>query len=336
MAGTSWMDGLAQDLKYGAKVMTQSPAFSLIALLTIGLALGASTAVFSVVNGVLIRPLPYAGQDRIMSLWRLAPVSNLFGVEDFPWGKADFSLYRQETKAFQSLGAFQPATFNLTGFGQPVFLEGIRATAGFFPTLSISPALGRYFTSEEEQKATSTLLTRSLGRSREFNIRVALGATSGRLIRQLMTESLVLALAGGLLGLALADAGIQLVKKFGPARLPRLQEISLDPAVFTFCLAVTLFTGVLFGLAPSFSATKRVSQPRCAQASESREAICLGSFEIVFWSVRSPFLLFSSSLRDCWYERSTVCSTRMAASKRSMCSPLRFLCLPQSTRIPIT
>lgn len=407
---TKWLDDVTQDCRYAFRSLTQRVSFSLIAILTIGLAVGASTTVFSVANAVLIRPLPYPKQDRIVSLWRLAPVSNLFGIEDFPWGKLDFDLYRNQTKVFQSLGAFQPDTFNLTGSGQPIFLEGIRATAGFFPTLGISPALGRFFSSQEDQKGhehvvvlgdalwrqhfganrnilgrsielngfnytivgvmppgfsfphaeempamlefppeaqlwvplpisagergpsemavigrlrphitmaqlqaeltvfahtlattypaskdwsrtralplekqivgdvqrplvlilaavglllliacsnvAGLLLTRSVARLREFNIRVALGASCGRLSRQLMTESLVLAMAGGIVGIALAEVGVEFVRKFGPTRLPRLQEISLDPAVFAFCVGVTLLTGLLFGLAPSFTATR--------------------------------------------------------------------------------
>jgi putative ABC transport system permease protein len=102
----------------------------------------------------------------------------------------------------------------------------------------------------------SLLLARSLGRSREFTLRTALGAGRLRLIRQLLTESLLLAAAGGAVGIALAELGIDFVKTFGPTNIPRLGEIALDWQVFAFALGVTLFTGILFGLAPAIPATR--------------------------------------------------------------------------------
>jgi putative ABC transport system permease protein len=96
------------------------------------------------------------------------------------------------------------------------------------------------------------VLTRSLGRRQEFGLRAALGAGHGRLVRQLLTENLLVALGGGLLGIAFAEGAIQFVRRFGPENLPRLREIALDPAALMFCLGVTLATGLLFGLAPGF------------------------------------------------------------------------------------
>jgi len=99
------------------------------------------------------------------------------------------------------------------------------------------------------------LLARSLGRRREFTLRAALGAGQWRLIRQLLTESLLLASAGGLLGMLLAEGGIWFIQTFGPANIPRLREVSLHPVVFVFTFGVTLLTGVLFGLAPAMAAS---------------------------------------------------------------------------------
>src|SRR4029077_12118375 len=98
------------------------------------------------------------------------------------------------------------------------------------------------------------LLARSLGRRKEFTLRSALGAAQGRLVRQLLTESVLLALVGGIVGLVLGEAAIQFVKIFGPLNVPRLHEVQLDPRAFAFTLAVTLLTGVLFGLAPALGA----------------------------------------------------------------------------------
>src|SRR5712671_5892033 len=100
------------------------------------------------------------------------------------------------------------------------------------------------------------LLTRSLGRRREFTLRAALGAVRARLIRQLLTESLVIAVAAGAVGIFIADAGIYFVKTFGPANIPRLPEVTLDLPVLAFTSAVSLATGILFGLAPALGATR--------------------------------------------------------------------------------
>lgn len=408
---SAWLEELVQDLKYAARLMRKTPGFTAIALLTIALAVGATTAVFSVTDGVLLRPLPYPEPDRLFSLWRLAPVAGVFHQSDFPWGKVDFSLYRNESKLFQSLAAFQPQTFNLTGSGEPVFLEGTRVTAGFFPALGVHPELGRFFTPEEDtvghervvmlgdevwrsrfgadrnivgravelngaaytvvgvmppgfsfpraeempiilefpaeaqlwvplaispgergpselaviararpqvslsriqaeldvfshtfervfptakewsrtrvlplhaqvvgdtrrplmlvlaavglvllvacSNITALLLTRSMQRGRELDLRAALGAGYSRLVRQLMTEAILLAAAGGVLGIVLAGAGILFLKKYGPARFPRLQEVTLDPAILAFCFGLTCLAGVLFGSAPSLQAARQ-------------------------------------------------------------------------------
>jgi predicted permease len=403
--GRAWWAAFAQDLKFGARTLRKAPAFTAVAVVTLALGIGASTAVFSVVEGILFRPLPYPDAGRIAMVWKMAPLSAVFGGLDYPWGRFDFTLYQRETKAFASLGAFRSETFNLTGHGEPVFLEGMRATAGFFPSLGVRPALGRFFRADEDRpghelvavlgdrvwrerfnadrsivgrtialnglayavvgvmppsfsfphaeempaalefpreaelwtplaipdavpgpsdmavvgrlrpgatldqvkaeldvfasdlerinpsykawararpvpletqiigdarrplllllgavalvlliacsNVAGLVLTRSLGRHREFRLRSALGAGRRRLLRQLLTESLLLAAVGGALALALAAAGVQFVRSFGPANLPRLQEVSLDTASCAFCAAATLLTGLIFGLTPA-------------------------------------------------------------------------------------
>ena len=99
-------------------------------------------------------------------------------------------------------------------------------------------------------------LNRSLGRHKEFTLRGALGARRGRLVSQLMTESLLLALTGGILGILLAEGSLSLAKRLGPESIPHLHEIGLDLSVFAFALSITLITGILFGLAPAFGATR--------------------------------------------------------------------------------
>jgi predicted permease len=402
-----WFETLWADLRYGLRTLRKNPGFSAVAILTLALGIGASTAVFSVVNAILLKPLPYPHAERIVFPWRTAPPGMNLGYNELPWGRIDFLFYSHESKTLQSMGAFLGDSFNLTGSGEPARLDGVRASAGFFPALGMQPALGRTFSPEEDQpghnhevvlshrmwrerfasdpailgrvlelngdaytvigvmpegfafpraaempgaftfarepelwiplalvpgplipaesselavvariqpgatieqaqaemdlvgkrmesqypgsagwfnthvvpmarqvtgdtrrplllllgavgvvlliacsNVASLLLTRSLGRRREFTLRAALGASGGRLVRQLFTESLLLALGGGMVGILLAEAGVYFVRALGPGSIPRLHEVSLDLRVLAFTLAVTLATGILFGLAP--------------------------------------------------------------------------------------
>jgi predicted permease len=404
------MDTLLKDLRYGIRVLRKSAGSSLLAVLTLALGIGASTAVFGVVNAILLKPLPYSEASRIVLPWRLAPVSAGFGSEQVPWDKYSFRLFRRQTKTFASFAAFQGDTFNLTTEGEPVRLDGVRASAGFFPALGVNAALGRVFTAEEDQpgherevvlshalwterfggnskilgqtmrlngyvytiigvmpewfsfpraeempatldfrrvpqvwvpaaippsapgpediavmgrlkrgvsvaqaqtelnaltkqletqmpqskgwfntrvtlltqqiigdtrrplllmlgavgivlliacsNVANLLLTRSIARTREFTMRSALGAGQGRLVRQLLTESLLLTVMGGLGGLLVAQTAIDLVKTFGPGNIPRLREVQIDGWVFLFATVVTVATGMLFGLAPTLGAAR--------------------------------------------------------------------------------
>jgi predicted permease len=407
--GTSLLETLCQDIRYGFRVHRKSPGFFLIATLTLALGIGASTAVFSLVNTILLKPLPYPNAGRVVMPWRAGPIGAFFGNDNFPWGPADYTLLTQTQKVFQNLGAFKKDEFNLTGSADPELLEGVRASAGFFPALGMPPLLGRTFTAEEDQpgralvvvlshrlwqsrfagdtgvvgsvihlngfpytvigvmpaeftfpntegmppsldlpkrsqlwvplalpaaargasdlgvvgelkpdvslaqalqdlhafdrrmlekfpqskgwfstvvplpqqtvsdarrplllllgavsvvlliacsNVAGLMLNRSLGRRKEFTLRGALGAQPGRLVRQLMTESLLLALTGGVLGILLGKASVLLVKLFGPETIPHLHETGLDLRVVVFALGITLITGILFGLPPAFGATR--------------------------------------------------------------------------------
>ncbi|MGA9668150.1 MAG: ABC transporter permease [Terracidiphilus sp.] len=413
--GTSLLETSLQDIRFALRAYRKTPVFFLIAALTLALGIGASTAVFSLVNAILLKPLPYPNASRVVMPWRHGPIGSIFGSDDFPWGPADFSLIRQTQQVFQQLAAFKKDEFNLTSSSNsetlnPELLEGVRASQDFFPALGVSPTLGRTFISDddqpghehvvvlsytlwksrfsadagvlgrvihlngfpysvigvmpagftfptpegmpasidvpkqtqiwvplalpitsvqgasdleiigelkpgvnlaqalddlhafdqrlvekypnvkgwfssvvplEQQTVTDTrrplllllgavcvvlliacsnvaglMLNRSLGRRKEFTLRGALGAQRGRLVRQLMTESMMLALTGGVLGVAVAQATVYLVKLFGPASLPQLQRAGLDLRVLAFALGITLIAGLLFGLAPAFGATR--------------------------------------------------------------------------------
>jgi len=406
-----WLEALWADTRFALRMLRKNPGFTAVAVLTLALGIGATTAVFGVVNAILLKPLPYPNPDKIVMLWWKAPISSAqFDADRFPWGKRDFLHFSQSSKAFQSLGAFKSDFFNFAGSGEPVRLDGLRASAGFFSALGVAPSLGRTFTPEEDQpgrefevilsdqlwrdrfgadpgilgrpitlggasytvvgvmprgfafpraeempavlsfppriqlwvpldipaaprgpqdlavigrlnpgvtreqaaaelriygdrmekdfpgsgawynpnvvplarqvvgdtrrpllltlaavgivlliassNVASLLLTRSLGRKREFTLRSALGAGRRRLIRQLLTESLLLAAIGGVAGIALAEISLYVLKILGPANVPRLRDVSLEPRVFFFAIAITLVAGILFGLAPALASSR--------------------------------------------------------------------------------
>jgi len=410
--GVRVLETLLQDLRYAARALRKSPTFAVVAVLTLALGIGASTAVFSLVSAILLKPLPYPEPDRIVLPELVSPPGVNLGSEYFPWGEKQFRLVTRDANPFQSFGAFQNDSFNLTGAGEPSFLDGYRASAEFFPALGVSPALGRAFTAKEDQpgheyevilsnrlwrerfgadpsilgrsiqlngyaytvvgvmpadfgfpraeempssfnfpreaqlwvplagaaepkggpselaviarlkpgvsieqaqaamnlvtkhaeetdpqwkgwfntrivpltrqivgdtrrplqlmlgavgivlliacsNVANLLLTRALGRQKEFTLRAALGAGRSRLVRQLLTESLVIAAMAGAAGILIAKAGVYFVKIYGPSNIPRLREVTLDLPVFAFTLSVSLATGILFGLVPAIAATRK-------------------------------------------------------------------------------
>jgi putative ABC transport system permease protein len=409
----AWLDSVFQDFRYAARTLRKNPGFSAIAILTLALGIGASTAVFSLVNAVLLKPLPYPNSQQIVFPWRQPPAGLHVGYNEMPWGRPDFLFFAHESKSFQSVGAFKSDSFNLTGSGDAARLDGLRASAGFFPSLGISPIMGRTFSAEEDQighehevvlsyrlwrdrfggdtqilgralqlnsesytvigvmpqgfvfpraeempngfpfpretqlwvplalvpgpiipgedselavmgrlqpgitpaqaqsemnvmskrledflpggkgwfsilvtsmqrqiagdmrrplllilgavgvvlliacsNVAGLLLSRSLARRKEFTLRAALGAGKWRLMRQVLTESLVLAGIGGIGGVLIAKVAVHFVKFFAPPNIPRLDEVSLDIRVVSFALAITFVTGILFGLAPTIAGSR--------------------------------------------------------------------------------
>ena len=387
------------DLRYGLRMLAQSPVFTAIAVLTLALGIGANTALFSVVNGVLLNPLAYPHSDQLVAIYEKTA-----GYDTAPIEYLNFLDWQRDSRSFSSMAAYRNEDYNFIGNGEGERLSGYMISAGFFDTLGVAPVLGRTFRTDDDQlgaapvvilsggfwkrkfgsspdivgkpitlngtsyiiagvipdtfsfygnmrdvytpigqwrdpsfrdrrisvsarafgrlnpggtlpqaqaemdeiarnlavaypeadagksivlfsmkqdlvgnvepllfvllaavgfllliacaNVANLLLARSVARSREFAIRSALGASHARMIRQLLTESILLSGVGGALGLLLAYLGAKALLKGLPAALPRASEVALDSKVLLFTLVLSLLTGVIFGLAPAMKATR--------------------------------------------------------------------------------
>jgi len=149
--GVSVIETVAHDLRYAARVLRKDPSFTLVAGLTLALGIGASTSVFSVVNAILLKPLPYPDVERVVFPWRIPPPAFNVGADEIPWGRVDFLAFSEESRTFDALGAFLGEALNLTGAGEPARLDGARVSEGFFRSLGVSPQLGRVFRADEDR-----------------------------------------------------------------------------------------------------------------------------------------------------------------------------------------
>jgi putative ABC transport system permease protein len=395
------MLNLLPDLKHGVRVLLKSPGFTAAAVIVVALGIGANTAIFSVVNAVLLRPLPFRDPARLVQVWHVPPPKSFPGMTEFAVSAANFIDWQQQNSVFDKMAIYTGSSLNLTGREQPEALQGAAVSADFFSTLQVQPMLGRTFTPDEDQQGknhaviltyglwksrfadnpniagqsvnldgqpylvagvmgpkfrfpdwaqywtplgwtdkaravrgehhymviarlktnipipqaqalmnaisarlaqqypeddkgwgavviplreqlvsdvrpallillgavafvlliacanvANLVLAKTFGRRKEIAIRVALGASAGQVVQQILAETLLLSLVGGTLGLMLARFGMALALKFLSDNLPKSAEISLDGFVLAFTIFISILTGLVAGLLPAIRMTK--------------------------------------------------------------------------------
>ncbi|MCG3146135.1 MAG: hypothetical protein HONDAALG_03996 [Gammaproteobacteria bacterium] len=400
MWGWAWLERLVQDLRFGLRMLRKHPGFSLIAILTLALGIGANTAIFSVMMTVLAQPLPYRDAERLVWLSNVNP--SLGGSPTF-LNPEDILDYQEQAQSFEQIASWATNPENLSGGSKPERVEILYITTNFFQTLGVAPMLGRDFGPQDSDKTSDVIISYGLwqrqfggdpavigrkivlggrteesvtivgvmppemsfplradlfgsdryergfgrggshnnrtiarlkpgvtiaqaqaeisaiaarqalqfpetnrgwdvqvtpfrehlfggantaipllfgaallvlliawtnvaslqlaraaaARQKEIAVRLALGARRWRIVRQLLTESLLLAGGGAAAGILLAFAGIKAMRALGPDSLARLQEVALDARALVFTLVISIFTGAAFGLVPAL----QVSQP---------------------------------------------------------------------------
>src|SRR5262245_24886179 len=147
MWSVRFIETLMQDLRYGARTLIKNPGFTVVAALTLTLGIGANTAIFSVVNSVLFRPLQYSNSDQLLQVWQTFPQ---LGSNQVTFSAPEFLDYKDQNRVFERIAAYRPQGFTLTTGAEPERLFGLRVSADLFPLLGVAPALGRVFLAEDD------------------------------------------------------------------------------------------------------------------------------------------------------------------------------------------
>jgi predicted permease len=404
-----WLAELRRDLQYALRTLRKSPAYTTAAAATLALAIAINTVMFSVLDAVLLRPLPYRSPEQLAMLWTEDPTQNLREGRSALW---DVEQWQRQNQSFADMATFDTVGTLLTGADGVEQIVGVSISPNLLPLLGIQPSLGRNFSTEEAEQqqrlvlishrfwqarfggshaalgatlvlngfpsqiigilpadvqvanldadvwvphpthhsvrggqvwfvvgrlrpgvtfhqaqaemsaiarrvndqlpaaernqgisvvplslyvvgsqsrlalwmlggavfcvlliaaanVTSLSLARSTARTREMAVRAALGANAGRIVRQLLTESVVLAAVSGVIGTLLAFGGIRLIRAFGPGNLARLNEVSLDLRVLGWVLAISLLAGIVVGLAPAMTTIRRDLRPSGEESGRS-------------------------------------------------------------------
>jgi len=145
------MRNLVSDLRHGLRILLRNPGFSATAVLLLALGIGANTAIFSVVNAVLLRPLPYQNASRIMQIWHVPPAKSFPGLTLFSVSPANYLDWQSQNHSFEEMAAYGGASFNVGGKERPEAIQGARVAPGFFSILRVHPLLGRTFSPEEDR-----------------------------------------------------------------------------------------------------------------------------------------------------------------------------------------
>jgi putative ABC transport system permease protein len=399
--GIQWIETLLQDLRFGLRILRKNPGYAAVAVFTLALGIGANTAIFSVVNAILLRPLPFPEPERLMVVWHRPPQKIFPGASRFVVSPANYLDWQSQNHVFGQMAAIELRSLNLAGLGQRESVTGVAASADFFSVLGVRPKMGRGFVADDDQpgrgnvvvvsdafgqshfgsskdilgrtirlndqsyviigvmppkfefpsqvqvwiplawtdkeralrgvhdyiviarlksgvdqekaqaamdaisdnlarqyptddagwgavvmplrdslvgqlrspllillgavgfvlliactNVANLILVRALGRRKEIAIRTALGASRWRVMRQVLTEAVLLSVTGGALALLLAHFAIDSIAAFIGPRLRLPVEIGLDGWVLGFTLAISILTGITAGLAPSWHLTK--------------------------------------------------------------------------------